>query len=176
MDLGPGDEIVSSDPEHPGVIGPLKAARERGATVRLVPFGELANAVRATTTLVACSHVGWVSGEVAPAELAEVDVPVHPRRRAGRRARSRSTCARSSCAAYAAAGQKWLCGADGTGMLYVAPRVARAIRPIAPTLRLASRTPRTGLDSPYKDDGRRYDTPSLSREGLALSARRARAC
>jgi len=24
-------------------------------------------------------------------------------------------------AAYAAAGQKWLCGADGTGMLYVAP-------------------------------------------------------
>ena len=66
MDLGPGDEIVSSDQEHPGVIGPLKAAKERGATVRLVPFGELANAVRATTTLVVCSHVGWVSGELAP--------------------------------------------------------------------------------------------------------------
>ena len=68
MDLGPGDEIVSSDQEHPGVVGPLKAARDRGADVRLVPFGELANAVRATTTLVVCSHVGWVSGEVAPAE------------------------------------------------------------------------------------------------------------
>src|SRR5918996_4548009 len=52
MDLGPGDEIVSSDQEHPGVIGPLRAARERGATVRLVPFAELANAVSATTTLV----------------------------------------------------------------------------------------------------------------------------
>ena len=76
MDLGPGDEIVSSDQEHPGVIGPLKAARERGVEVRLVPFGELANAVRPRTTLVVCSHVGWVSGEVAPAELAQVDVPV----------------------------------------------------------------------------------------------------
>ncbi len=35
MDIGPGDEIVSSDEEHPGLIGPLKAARERGADVRL---------------------------------------------------------------------------------------------------------------------------------------------
>ena len=25
------------------------------------------------------------------------------------------------CDAYAGAGQKWLCGPDGTGMLYVAP-------------------------------------------------------
>src|SRR5213078_2032741 len=54
MDLGPGDEIVSSDQEHPGVLGPLKAARDRGATVRLVPFQELANAVTPSTTLVAC--------------------------------------------------------------------------------------------------------------------------
>ena len=39
-----------------------------------------------------------------------------------------------SCAAYAAAGQKWLCGADGTGMLYVAPRVPRSqCAPIAPS-------------------------------------------
>src|SRR5688500_8857796 len=76
MELGPGDEIVSSDQEHPGVLGPLKAARERGATIRLVPFAELASAVTATTTLVVSSHVGWVSGELAPAELAELDVPV----------------------------------------------------------------------------------------------------
>src|SRR5213078_3818118 len=54
MDLGPGDEIVSSDQEHPGLLGPLKAARDRGATVRLVPFQELANAVTPSTTLVAC--------------------------------------------------------------------------------------------------------------------------
>ena len=37
------------------------------------------------------------------------------------------------CAAYAAAGQKWLCGADGTGMLYVQPEFGERVRTIAPT-------------------------------------------
>jgi L-cysteine/cystine lyase len=167
LDLGPGDGIVSSDQEHPGVIGPLKAARERGAEVRLVPFGELANAVRATTTLVVCSHVGWVSGEVAPAELAEVGVPVLFDGAQSVGAVPVDVRA-LGCAAYAAAGQKWLCGADGTGMLYVAPEWRERIRPIAPSyVSFADTT--LGLDSPYKPDARRYDTPSLSREAAALS-------
>src|SRR5215213_765121 len=167
MDLGPGDEIVSSDQEHPGVIGPLKAARDRGATVRLVPFSELANAVSATTTLVVCSHVGWVSGELAPAELAEVDVPVLLDGAQGSGAVPIDVTA-LNCAAYAAAGQKWLCGADGTGMLYVSPRWRERIRPVAPSYISFEDTTR-GLESPYKDDARRYDTPSLSREVVALS-------
>src|SRR5215211_2331529 len=45
MDLGPGDEIVTSDEEHPGLIGPLIAARERGVAIRAVPFTDLADAV-----------------------------------------------------------------------------------------------------------------------------------
>ena len=171
MDLGPGDEIVSSDQEHPGVIGPLKAASERGAAVRLVPFAELANAVRATTTLVVCSHVGWVSGELAPAELAQVEVPVLLDGAQGSGAVPVDVTA-LNCAAYAAAGQKWLCGADGTGMLYVSPRWRERIRPIAPSYISFEDTTR-GLESPYKADARRYDTPSLSREVVALSARRA---
>ena len=117
------------------MIGPLKAARERGAAVRLVPFGELANAVGATTTLVVCSHVGWVSGELAPAELAQVDVPVLLDGAQGSGAVPVDVTA-LNCAAYAAAGQKWLCGADGTGMLYVSPRWRDRIRPIAPELHL----------------------------------------
>ena len=47
LDLGPGDEIVTSDNEHPGLLGPLIAARHRGATVRAVPFAELAERGRA---------------------------------------------------------------------------------------------------------------------------------
>ena len=43
-----------------------------------------AEAVGPDTTLVALSHVSWVGGEVAPAALAELDVPGDPRRRAGR--------------------------------------------------------------------------------------------
>ena len=167
LDLGPGDEIVSSDQEHPGVIGPLKAAREKGAEVRLVPFAELANAVRATTTAVVCSHVGWVSGEVAPAELAGVEAPVILDGAQGAGAVPLDVRA-LGCAAYAAAGQKWLCGADGTGMLYVAPGWRERIRPISPSyVSFADTT--LGLDSPYKPDARRYDTPSLSREAAALS-------
>ena len=167
MDLGPGDEIVSSDQEHPGVLGPLKAARDRGATVRLVPFGELANEVRATTTLVVCSHVGWVSGELAPAALADVDVPVILDGAQGSGAVPVDVNA-LNCAAYAAAGQKWMCGADGTGMLYVSPRWRERIRSVAPSYISFEDTTR-GLDGPLKDDARRFDTPSLAREVLALS-------
>ena len=58
------------------MIGPLKAARERGATSGSCRSRELADAVRATTTLVVCSHVGWVPASSRPPELAEVGVPV----------------------------------------------------------------------------------------------------
>ena len=74
--LGPGDEIVTSDSEHPGVNGPLQAARDlRGVDVRAVALADVADAVGPRTRLVACSHVSWVTGETAPAALADVDVP-----------------------------------------------------------------------------------------------------
>src|SRR5918994_5951396 len=76
MGLGPRDEIVTSDQEHPGLLGPLLAARQRGVTVRAVPFARVPEAVGAGTSLVALSHVSWIGGEVAPAGLAELDVPV----------------------------------------------------------------------------------------------------
>ena len=51
------------------------------------------------------------------------------------------------CDAYAGAGQKWLCGPDGTGMLYVQPRAARAAGGVraAATANLAD--PNAGLDA-----------------------------
>jgi selenocysteine lyase/cysteine desulfurase len=161
LDLGPGDEIVTSDSEHPGLIGPLVVARSRGVTVKEVPLSEVANAVTAKTALVACSHVSWVSGEVAPAELAELDgaqgagaIPLDLRR--------------LGCAAYAAAGQKWLCGADATGMLYVAPEFRERLRPVAPAY-MAFEDASRGLDSRLHSDARRYDAPSVSREGVAFT-------
>jgi len=69
------------------------------------------------------------------------------------------------CAAYAAAGQKWLCGADGTGMLYVAPAFRERVRAIAPAYLSFEDIAREVLHP----DARRYDTPSLSREALAFS-------
>jgi L-cysteine/cystine lyase len=167
MDLGPGDEIVTSDTEHPGLLGPLVVARQRGVTVKAVPLKETANAVTSRTTLVACSHVSWVTGELAPRELADVDVPVVLDGAQGAGAIPLDMT-QLGCAAYAAAGQKWLCGADATGMLYVAPEFRERVRAIAPAY-MAFEDAGQGLDSTLHTDARRYDTASVSREGVALT-------
>ncbi|MDQ3608735.1 MAG: aminotransferase class V-fold PLP-dependent enzyme, partial [Actinomycetota bacterium] len=78
LGLGFGDEVLTVADEHPGLLGPLAAARERlGLTVRTAALHELPFHVGPRTRLVACSHVAWTTGELAPA-LAEVgrDVPV----------------------------------------------------------------------------------------------------
>ncbi|HVS29183.1 MAG TPA: aminotransferase class V-fold PLP-dependent enzyme [Solirubrobacteraceae bacterium] len=169
MQLGPGDEVLTSDEEHPGVLGPLGAARARcGVTIRVAPFAELANAVGPNTRLVACSHVSWVSGRIAPTELAGLDgvvlmmdgaqgvgaVPVDVRA--------------LGCHVYAGSGQKWLCGPDGSGMLYVAPEFRD---------RLAMPDPgygsfvdaMAGLDAELHADARRYDAPALPAEASAFA-------
>src|SRR5215211_156474 len=120
LGLGPDDEIVTSDQEHPGLVGPLLAARQRGVTVRAVPFAHVAEAVGPDTTLVALSHISWIAGEVAPAGLAELAVPVILDGAQGAGAVHVDPRA-VGCVAYAASGQKWLCGADGTGLLWLDP-------------------------------------------------------
>jgi selenocysteine lyase/cysteine desulfurase len=168
MDFRPGDEIVTSDQEHPGLLGPLRAARDRGAAIRMVALRDVADAVGPRTVLVACSHVSWVGGEVAPAALAELDVPVVLDGAQGAGAVPVDVAA-LGCAAYAAAGQKWLCGADGTGMLYVDPAFRERLAVIAPSY-VCFADASLGLDSPLRDSAQRFDTPSLARESAAFSA------
>jgi selenocysteine lyase/cysteine desulfurase len=167
LDLGPGDEIVTSDQEHPGLLGPLRAARDRGATIRMVAFRDLADAIGPQTRLVACSHVSWVGGEVAPAALADAGIPVILDGAQGAGAVPVDVAA-LGCAAYAAAGQKWLCGADGTGMLYLAPAFRERVRAIAPSYMSFSDASQ-GIDAPLRETAQRFDTPSLSRESIAFS-------
>ena len=122
---------MTSDQEHPGLVGPLLAARQRGVSVRAVPFARVAEAVGPDTTLVALSHVSWVGGEHAPAGLADLDVPVILDGAQGAGAVHVDPRA-LGCVAYAAAGQKWLCGADGTGFLWVDPAFAGKVALLAP--------------------------------------------
>jgi selenocysteine lyase/cysteine desulfurase len=164
LDLGPGDEIVTSDSEHPGLAGPLIAARGRGVDVRAVPLRDVADAVSERTTIVACSHVSWITGEVAPAALAEVDVPVVLDGAQGAGAVPVDVRA-LGCAAYAASGQKWLCGADGTGMLYVAPGFRDRVRVVSPAYASFEDIAREALHP----GARRFETSALSREALAFS-------
>jgi L-cysteine/cystine lyase len=168
LELGKGEEIVTSDEEHPGLLGALGAARElQGVAIRAVPLSEVAAAVGPKTRLVACSHVGWVSGSLAPLELAEVDVPVLLDGAQGVGAIPVDVHA-LGCDAYAGAGQKWLCGPDGTGMLYVSPALRERVRvPRRGYPNLAD--PNEGLEARLHDDGRRFDSLSLSAETVACA-------
>jgi selenocysteine lyase/cysteine desulfurase len=120
LDLRAGDEVVTSDEEHPGLLAPLgRLKRLAGVKVRLVPFAEIANAVSPSTRLVACSHVSWVSGRVVDtAALAATGVPVLLDAAQGIGAVPVDVAA-LGCAFYAGSGQKWLCGPEGSGCLYV---------------------------------------------------------
>ena len=124
LDLGPGDEILTTDSEHPGLLGPLIAARHRGASVRAVPIASWPRRW-APRRRWSPPRTSWITGEIAPPELAEVGVPVILDGAQGAGAVPVDVLA-LGCVAYAAAGQKWLCGADGTGMLYLQPEFARA--------------------------------------------------
>jgi L-cysteine/cystine lyase len=166
--LGRDDEILTSDEEHPGLLGALAAAHElNGVGIRAVPLSAIAQALGPRTRLVACSHVGWMSGSVAPSELAQVDVPVLLDGAQGAGAIAVDVHA-LGCDAYAAAGQKWLCGPDGTGMLYVSPRMREELRVPRrgyPNLR----DPDAGLHARLHEDARRFDSPALSAEALACA-------
>jgi L-cysteine/cystine lyase len=120
LDLRPGDEIVTSDEEHPGLLAPLGRARRRfGIEVKVAPFGSIAQAVSSSTRLIACSHVSWVNGQVADvAALAATGVPVLLDAAQALGAIPVNV-GQLGCAFYAASGQKWLCGPEGSGCLYV---------------------------------------------------------
>jgi L-cysteine/cystine lyase len=122
LDLREGEEILTSDQEHPGLLAPLARARRRhGVKVRVVPFAEIAGEVSGETRLIACSHVSWVGGEVAdvPALIA-TGVPLLLDAAQALGAVPVDVNA-LGCDFYAASGQKWLCGPEGSGCLYVRP-------------------------------------------------------
>ena len=78
------------------------------------------------------------------------------------------------CAAYAGSGQKWLCGPDGSGMLYVAPEFRERVPSLVASYVTLS-DPAAGLEAKRWPDGRAWDTAGARRRDVALRARLARA-
>jgi len=127
-----GDEIVTTTDEHDGALLPISAvARRHGLTLRIVDIGSadadvvgaLAEAMSHRTRLVVTSHVSYRTGAVLP--LAAIATEAH---RVGAffavdGAQSAGTTPVNVHAlgvdAYAVPGQKWLCGPEGVGALYV---------------------------------------------------------
>lgn len=134
--LGPDDEVVTTDVEHPGLLGPLHAsgARVRAARVKERPAGEALDAILAEVTphtrLLALSHVAWSTGNVLPvAELKEeTGLPVLVD---GAQSVGAIPVDVTPFDYYTVSGQKWLCGPEGTGALYVAD--PERLRVAAPT-------------------------------------------
>lgn len=171
LGLGPGDEVLTAPDEHPGLLGPLLAARaRRGVRIRTAPLADLADAAGPATRLVACSHVAWTTGALAPAALRDLDVPVLLDGAQGAGALAVDVGA-LGCAFYAASGQKWLCGPVGLGMLWIAPAHRDALAPTGLTYPNLER-PGDGLDAAPLPDARRHDAPSLALEHVlaALAA------
>ena len=172
LDLGPGDEVITSDEEHPGVLAPLGALRERrGVDVRVVPFAELPEAVGPRPRLVACSHVSWKTGAVVDAAaLAATPAPVLLDGAQGLGAVPVDVGA-LGCDFYAASGQKWLCGPNGLGYLYARAELAAGLP--APWPSYATVTdPSRALELDLHPDARRLSVgfPALHHLEWALAA------
>lgn len=132
LDWQPGDEIVTGTTEHEGVLNPVALLRHRfGVTVHLTDIGlpqadpvrELQRVLTPRTKAVALSHVSWATGMMLPLRaLADV----------AHAAGALMICdAAQACGmvpahvydlgvdVYACSGQKWLCGPDGTGAVFI---------------------------------------------------------
>ena len=130
LDLGPGDDVLTSDEEHPGLLAPLAALRERrGIGVRMAPVAELPAAVRAETRLVACSHVSWKTGAMADTAALGAGGALVLLDGAQGLGAVPTRIEELGCDFYAASGQKWLCGPNGLGYLYVRGELAERLPP-----------------------------------------------
>jgi L-cysteine/cystine lyase len=124
LGIGADDEVVTTDAEHFGLSGPLIAsgAALRIARVRDARADDLFDLIRAQVTprtrLLALSAVSWIDGKVFPwRELREATgVPVLIDG-----AQSAGALFEDASAAdyYTVSAQKWLCGPDAMGALYI---------------------------------------------------------
>ena len=162
LGLGPDDEIVTTEEEHFGLIGELRAS---GARVVVTEADEeaLLAAVTPRTKLVAVSHVLWTTGRrLDLAQLRQPDGPpllVDGAQSAG--AIAVDLTGADFCTVSA---QKWLCGPDPSGALFV--RDPERLRVAFPTLFGAKSHEDDGTYAP-KDGARRFDTGWIGGPALA---------
>jgi selenocysteine lyase/cysteine desulfurase len=131
LGLGPADAVVTTDAEHFGLTGPLIAsgAQLQIAKVRDARAADVFELIRgqitSRTRLIATSAVSWINGTIFPwRELQETSgLPVLVDGAQSVGALDVDTAAADF---YTVSAQKWLCGPDATGALYVRdPEVLR---------------------------------------------------
>lgn len=138
----PGDELIITDLEHPG--GQLPAynvARRYGVTIRLARLGDgsgdvvgkIERLVTPRTRMIVVSHLTWNTGAVLPlAEIVEMAHRHHILVVADAAQSAGSVpinLPESGVDVYAMPGQKWLCGPEGTGAVYVSDEALDVVHP-----------------------------------------------
>jgi len=124
LELGPDDEVVTTDSEHPGLLLPLhvSGARVRVAEVAARPTANtlhtILSCITPRTRLLALSHVLWTTGQVMPlhALKRETGLPILVD---GAQSVGAIPVDVGELDYYTVSCQKWLCAPDPLGALYV---------------------------------------------------------
>jgi L-cysteine/cystine lyase len=176
----PGDEIVTTTSEHEGGLLPVYVLKQRyGVDIKVIDITpdevlvQLGAAITPRTRLLVISHVLWNTGVRLPladimalAQRRNILVLVDGAQSAGSIPLDLPA---SGVDFYAIPGQKWLCGPEGTGALYV--RKDR-LSLVAPTfvgyssLEDVKAYDFTGHFLPARDSARRYEVGTIYRPGI----------
>jgi L-cysteine/cystine lyase len=153
LGLGAGDEVVTSNEEHFGLLGPLHAT---GAHVVVAEANEeaLLAAVTPRTRLVAVSHVLWTTGRRL--DLARLRQPEGPPLLVdGAQSAGAIPVDLGGADFFTVSAQKWLCGPDASGALFV--RDPEQLRVTLPSTFSRQSYASDGSFVP-KDGARRFDS------------------
>ncbi|KAB8318035.1 aminotransferase class V-fold PLP-dependent enzyme [Tolypothrix campylonemoides VB511288] len=171
LDWQPGDHILLSDCEHPGIIAtaqeigrrfavelstcPLMATLNEGNPVEVIT-----QHLRPKTRLVILSHVLWNTGQVLPIDkIAEIcrdnsiKLLIDAAQSVGLLPLNLTELGADF---YAFTGHKWLCGPEGVGGLYVRPEVRDSHKPTFIGWRGIIRDSQ-GQPVGWQPDGQRYE-------------------
>lgn len=139
----PGDEVITTNHEHISALGPLYQLRDRyGIVIRIADIGPVGDGsilqavtdlVTPRTRLIVLSHVIWTTGIVlAINEIGQmgrertIPVLIDGAQSAGAIPLDVKAL---NIDFYAIPMQKWLCGPDGTGALYVRKEALNYVTP-----------------------------------------------
>lgn len=182
IDWRPGDHLVISDREYPGVAAAAAAAARRfGLEVSRWPLegspgailAGLAGRLQPRTRAVVVSHIPWDTGRIVP--LSEIAAVCHKRGGASPLvivdgAQSAGVLPLDLPAlgvdVYAVPGHKWWCGPEGASGLYVGPRALAELLPTFVGTRGLTFSS-TGEVTGYRPDAGRFE---VSTAAVALHA------
>jgi L-cysteine/cystine lyase len=169
LGLGPGDEVVTTDSEHPGLLLSLRVsgAKVRVAEVAARPTAQALETILACITprtrLIALSHVLWTTGQVMPVHELKSETGL-PLLVDGAQSVGAIPVAVGELDYYTVSCQKWLCGPEPTGALYV--RDPEGLRIAFPTYFAQTSIERDGRFVP-KEGAARFDSGWLAPPTLA---------